>query len=154
MNLPSYKHERHLRTGRFSEGNRAYMVTTSTYRRQPVFADFHCGRLIVQTLQQLSPSATTFCFVIMPDHIHWLFQLTDGAELSRVMKCAKSVSARRVKQHTRLAGPLWQKGFYDRTVRAEDDLKEMARYIVANPVRAGLVRSVREYPLWDAIWLE
>jgi len=29
----------------------------------------------------------------------------------------------------------------------------VARYIVANPLRAGLVESVRDYPHWDAIWL-
>ncbi len=27
-----------------------------------------------------------------------------------------------------------------------------ARYIIANPVRAGLVYSVRDYPYWDAVW--
>jgi hypothetical protein len=28
-----------------------------------------------------------------------------------------------------------------------------ARYIVANPLRAGLTRRLGDYPLWDAIWL-
>jgi hypothetical protein len=29
----------------------------------------------------------------------------------------------------------------------------MARYVVANPLRAGLVKRLGDYPLWDAIWL-
>jgi hypothetical protein len=29
----------------------------------------------------------------------------------------------------------------------------LARYVVANPVRAGLVQRVGQYPHWDAIWL-
>jgi len=29
----------------------------------------------------------------------------------------------------------------------------MARYIVANPLRAGLVERIGDYPLWDATWL-
>jgi REP element-mobilizing transposase RayT len=48
---------------------------------------------------------------------------------------------------------IWQRGFYDRSIRKEDDLIDIARYIVANPVRAGLVTSIRDYPLWDSIWL-
>jgi len=39
------------------------------------------------------------------------------------------------------------------TLRTEDDLPAHARYIVANPVRARIVRHVSEYPFWDAIWL-
>jgi putative transposase len=53
----------------------------------------------------------------------------------------------------RVAGPLWQKGFHDHAVRGDEDMRALARYVVANPVRAGLVRSVREYPHWDARWL-
>ena len=32
-------------------------------------------------------------------------------------------------------------------------MKTMARYIIANPLRAGLVEHIGQYPLWDAIWL-
>jgi hypothetical protein len=39
-------------------------------------------------------------------------------------------------------------------VRAEEDLRDAARYIVANPVRAGLCTHVKDYPLWDAVWLK
>jgi REP element-mobilizing transposase RayT len=49
--------------------------------------------------------------------------------------------------------PRWQEGFHDHALRREEDLRDIARYIVLNPVRAGLVRNIREYPLWDAVWL-
>jgi putative transposase len=48
---------------------------------------------------------------------------------------------------------LWQKGYHDRAIRREEDLLAVARYIVANPLRAGLVKRVGDYPLWDAVWL-
>jgi hypothetical protein len=35
----------------------------------------------------------------------------------------------------------------------EEDLAQIARYVVLNPVRAGLVRRVGDYPHWDAAWL-
>ncbi|MNR61582.1 hypothetical protein D3C85_1833710 [compost metagenome] len=50
-------------------------------------------------------------------------------------------------------GPLWQHGFHDRAIRREEDLQAVARYIVANPLRAGLVERIGDYPLWDAVWL-
>lgn len=50
-------------------------------------------------------------------------------------------------------GQLWQKGFHDRAIRKEEDLQAIARYVVANPLRAGLVDKIGDYPLWDAIWL-
>ena len=37
--------------------------------------------------------------------------------------------------------------------RRDQDLAAIARYLVATPLRAGLVRNLRYYPLWDAIWL-
>jgi plasmid stabilization system protein ParE len=37
--------------------------------------------------------------------------------------------------------------------RAEEDLIKIARYIVANPLRARLVEHIGDYPLWDAAWL-
>ncbi|MEE4463301.1 IS200/IS605 family transposase, partial [Azotobacter chroococcum] len=43
--------------------------------------------------------------------------------------------------------------YHDRAARSVDDLRAMARYIVANPVRAGIVETVGDYPLWDAAWL-
>jgi putative transposase len=33
-------------------------------------------------------------------------------------------------------------------------LRNLARYVVANPLRAGLVDSIRDYPHWDAVWLD
>jgi len=51
------------------------------------------------------------------------------------------------------SGRLWQPGFHDRALRREQDLQPLARYIVANPLRAGLVKRLGDYPLWDAIWV-
>jgi hypothetical protein len=41
---------------------------------------------------------------------------------------------------------LWQPGYWDRVLRDEDDVLEAVRYIVANPLRAGLVTDLTKYP--------
>lgn len=48
----------------------------------------------------------------------------------------------------------WQKGFHDRAVRQDEDIRAIARYRVMNPVRAGIVERIWDYPLWDAVWVD
>jgi hypothetical protein len=52
-----------------------------------------------------------------------------------------------------LGQAVWQSGFHDRALRQEEELQTIARYIVANPLRAGLVKRVGDYAHWDAMWL-
>ena len=73
--------------------------------------------------------------------------LGEDAALSVVVRAVKAVTAKK------LGGALWQCGFHDHALRREEDLLGVARYVVANPVRAGLVARVGDYPHWDAIWL-
>ena len=89
----------------------------------------------------------------MPDHVHWLIQLTGLIRLSAVIQLVKSVSAHNLNKLSNRKGPVWQDGFHDHAVRRDEDVRGVARYVVANPVRAGLVESVGDYPHWDAIWL-
>ena len=74
-------------------------------------------------------------------------QLGDVDSLSQCVQRLKSLSSKA------LQSALWQKGFHDRAVRKEEDLAAIARYIVYNPVRAGLVHKVGAYPHWDAVWI-
>jgi REP element-mobilizing transposase RayT len=145
-----------LRKGRVSETGRAYVVTTVLARRdRRYFADFACARLVVAEMRRLHDSgdANSLAWVVMPDPVHWLFLLTESAGLSEVAKRLKARSARRINAHLSREGALWQKAFYDRAVREEEDLWDIARYIVANPIRAGLAERIGDYPLWDAAWL-
>jgi len=141
-----------LRRGRYSETGRIYLVTATTHRRQPIFRDVRAGRALVQALRD-EQRASTLCYVIMPDHMHWLMQLTWVEPLNSVVGRVKSRGARLINESLGRRGRLWQDGFQDRALRQEEDLVSVARYVVANPLRAGLVSSIREYPLWDAIWL-
>jgi REP element-mobilizing transposase RayT len=148
-------HSKDLRIGRWSAPGQVYLVTTQTRDRQPVFADLGHGRALVNTLRwnDEAERTRTWAFVVMPDHLHWLFELGGEVSLSRVVASAKSFSTRRINERRGRSGPVWQTGFHDHALRKEEDLRAVARYVVMNPVRGGLVRSVREYPLWDARWI-
>ena len=138
-----------LRRGRHSEPGRIYLVTTVTRNRQPIFRELGAARVLVRMLrrEQDKGHARTLAYVVMPDHLHWMLALGERRSLSMVVRAVKAVTAHE------LGGPTWQKGFHDHALRKEEDLAGVARYVVANPVRAGLVRRVGNYPHWDAVWL-
>ncbi|QEW06278.1 REP-associated tyrosine transposase [Nitrincola iocasae] len=146
-------HSHRLRHGRFSTSGQIYLITTVCCDRRAIFLDFKHARIAQQALRQTTVSIDTLSYVIMPDHVHWLLQLKEGADLSASVRFFKAQTSRDIHRYGSETGPVWQKGFHDRQLRKEEDLVAMARYVVANPIRAGLVRSVREYSFWDAVWL-
>lgn len=148
-------HSSTLRKGRFSGTGQIYLVTTRTDRRTPHFAAWQAGRIIVATMQKIEAldEAGTLAYVVMPDHLHWLVELNKGT-LSEVVKRVKGVNAKALNELYGTEGRrVWQSGFHDHAVREEEDLVPIARYLVANPLRAGLVERLGDYPLWDAVWL-
>ena len=142
-----------LLKGRYSEPGRIYLLTTVTDNRRPVFRDFHLGRLLVNQLKQAHDEdiVHSIAWVVMPDHCHWLVELRNKT-LCELMCRIKSRSSIAVNRATQSASRLWQKGYYDRALRQEDDLKAAARYIIKNPIRAQLTTRIGDYPLWDACW--
>ena len=144
-----------LRSGRHSNKNHIYHITTRTHAHEPLFNNFEAGRLVVKQInhEEKAGHIKTLAFVIMPDHLHWLMQLITDRPMSVAVNNVKSFSARRINQQQNRTGRVWQKGFYDRALRREEDVIVSARYIIANPLRAGLVQQIGDYPLWDAIWV-
>lgn len=139
-----------LRRGRASLIGQVYHVTMTTHHRAPHFANFWSARHVVNAIRQSDNDGITetLAYVVMPDHLHWLFTLRSGT-LSKAVARVKA-------QVTRTSGagtPLWQRGFFDHALRSEESLADVARYIVANPLRAGLVTRLADYPHWDAVWL-
>ena len=152
--MPDLPSSHRLRLGRYAEPNRIYLLTTNTLNRDPVFRDFALGRLVVHQFREAQNLGlvNSLAWVVMPDHFHWLVEL-ESCSLSNLMRRTKSLITREVNLSCDRNGPLWQQGYHDRALRREEDLVKMARYIVANPLRAGLVEKLGDYPLWDAVWL-
>lgn len=144
-----------LLKGRFSQAHQSYHVTLCTDNRLAWFSDIHCGRIVVRQMRRLHKERKldSIAWVVMPDHLHWLFQLGETKSLSNVIKDLKGRTAIELNAYLQRKDTIWQRGFYDHGLRKEEDIKKIARYIVANPLRAGLVEQIADYPLWDAIWL-
>jgi REP element-mobilizing transposase RayT len=154
-------HSHALRKGRHSQPGQIYLITTITHQRQPFFKEFELGRIVVNSIAYLHHNGyiEQMAYVIMPDHLHWLFALKERRDISAIVGMLKGYSSRQIKAiHTARSdpasgAPLWQKSFHDHALRQDEELLHVARYIVANPLRAGLVERLGDYPLWDAVWL-
>ena len=115
-------HACNLRKGRVSLEGQIYLITAVTRDRQPLFTHLSAARMVVRALREEHrlDRADTLAFVVMPDHLHWLMQLRPGATLSGVVRAVKSVSAHGLGQR------IWQRGFHDHALRAEEDIREVA----------------------------
>ncbi len=97
--------------------------------------------------------AQLLAWVLMPDHWHGLLELGEDP-LDRVVARFKAAVARELHASGLFEGKLWDRSFHDHALRREESLLGVARYIVGNPLRAGLVDSVLAYPYWNAAWLD
>lgn len=92
-------------------------------------------------------------WVLMPDHVHWLIDVGRKRDLSELVKRLKSASAFQVNRYRQKREPVWGRAFHDHALRKEDGMVEAARYVIANPLRAGLVETIGQYPFWNAVWI-
>ena len=146
---------RALRKGRISLPDHVYLVTTATAKRQRVFLDFKaaCSACRCFETNALLGDARMQAWVLMPDHVHWLIRLGAKDALGDVVARLKSASSRSVNRILNRKGPLWARAYHDHALRSDEGLNTTVKYIIANPVRAGLVERVGDYPFWDAVWI-
>ena len=144
-----------LRKGRASLPGQVYNITTVTAGRAAFFLDFAVGCAAARCFEnaRFLGDAQMLAWVLMPDHTHWLIQLGKRDHLATVVNRMKSASAREANRVLGQTGALWERAFHDHALRSEEDVVAVARYIVTNPIRAGLVVRAGDYPFWNAVWL-
>ncbi len=104
-------------------------------------------RELLRTARECGVEIVAYCF--MPDHVHFLAEgLTAASDTAR---CIRLFRQRTGLLYRRTRGDrLWQEGFFDRVLRSDDDTLGVVRYIVGNPVRAGLCDAVERFPFSGA----
>jgi putative transposase len=116
-------------------------------RRRRVFTD---AGLVSTSLELISHSADNWRFAVlaycfMPDHLHLLVEaVAHDADLLSLAHAIKQKTGHAFRRQS--ARLLWQKGYYERVLRDGDSTAGVARYILMNPVVAGLCQRPGEYP--------
>jgi len=81
---------------------------------------------------------------LMPDHLHILAEAeSESADARRFIKRAKQLSG--FYYSKQFGRQLWQRYSFERVLRSEDDTLGVAKYVLENPVRGGLVQSPQDY---------
>jgi putative transposase len=135
-------------------GNYRYSLTFCTEGRCPAFSRVE---VVEATLGQILRTALdqefhvlAYCF--MPDHLHLIVEgASDQADLRHFVRLAKQRSGYQAARL--LACTLWQASFYDRVLRDSEPSIDVIKYVLGNPVRAGLAKCIEEYPfLGSGVW--
>jgi len=143
-----------LRHGRRSLSGQTCLITTTTASRRPWFARWPIAATVARELgsDRLWRDNHVNAWVLMPDHMHILLTLGASESLPHLMRRIKSVTSRQARRAAPCSQPLWADAYHDRAIRRDEDIARAARYIIANPVRAGLVETPWAWPFWDSQW--
>ncbi|NOT27616.1 MAG: transposase [Acidobacteria bacterium] len=128
-------------------GLHRYVLTFCTHERRRLFVMADCVAVVyLQFLRAAAGSQMAilaYCF--MPDHVHLLIEgLSDDSDGRLFIARAKQLSGFHFQKQFGVS--LWQRYGFEHTLRDDEDALSVARYVLENPVRAGIVRQVQDYP--------
>ncbi|HTZ75589.1 MAG TPA: transposase [Candidatus Aquilonibacter sp.] len=153
-------------------GRSTHFITICCESRRPVFENPARATWLIDMLRSESDTHgfAVFAYCVMPDHLHALVSGSDeGSDLLTFVRSFKGRSEYQYRLRQKIRNPpmenrprnaratmaatnanstrpvLWQKKFYDRILRANDNFDAVAGYIWTNPVRAGLCVDPRDY---------
>lgn len=113
--------------------------------RREIFLDDGDREDLQERLAHLLPQTGTHCYAwaFMPNHAHFLFR-REATPMATLMRRLLTGYAVRFNRRHERSGRLFQNRYKSIVCQEDAYLKELVRYIHLNPVRAGLVSSVRE----------
>jgi putative transposase len=125
---------------------RYFFTLCTDNRRQHFVARDHVDLVFEQILRGATETdfaIVAYCF--MPDHLHLLVEAqSETSDCRQFIKRAKQFSGYHFKQ--KFNKRLWQRYGFEHVLRDDEGTLGVARYIMENPVRAGLVARVEDYP--------
>ena len=130
----------------YADGADAFAVTLCVKPRRPVFTMAERNQALVQQIECLHNDgiAGIYLYCIMPDHVHLV--VNPGPQgLSQAVRLLKGRFTAWWRTHGD-GQPLWQAGFFDHRIRHSEGFQDKCRYVLENPVRAGLVTKAEDYP--------
>jgi REP element-mobilizing transposase RayT len=126
--------------------NALYHVTARGDRREDIFEDDEDRLIFLANLELVITQFNWIChaWCLMDNHYHLLIQTPDG-NLSKGMRQLNGVYTQASNRRNRRVGHLFQGRFKAILVDSDAYLLELTRYVVLNPVRAGMVKNPADW---------
>ena len=130
-----------------------HFVTGSFLNRRRIFLENLCCATFLHVLQALNQTwpCKLITYVLMPDHFHLICNPLDGL-IREFCRDLKSISAKRIVRtsglefrHTSEGHQVWQQSFKAIPLWSDWMILQKINYVHANPVKAGLVKSAKDY---------
>ncbi len=136
-------------------GQHAYHVVLTVKERSSVFEDVGFGEWCIAQLRESAKKCQfdlqAYCF--MPDHVHLLVQgLSESSFLVRFVQNFKQRTGFHFRRKS--GDQLWQQSYFDRVLRNDEGVGDVASYIFQNPVAAGLSDDAASYPLSGGVYFD
>lgn len=96
--------------------------------------------------QNLARGIHTGRYVLMPDHVHLFASLPRHLRLEHYVRLLKQHLNEPLRLGSTTTDRLWQPGFFDHLIRANESYEQKWEYVLRNPVRAGLVERWQDWP--------
>ena len=127
-----------------------YHLTSRGDRREDIYLDDADRVMFLEVLAEVCDRFRWVChaYCLMSNHYHLLIETRD-ATLAKGMRQLNGVFTQRSNRRHHRVGHVFQGRYKAILVQKEAYLLELARYVVLNPVRAGMVRSARDWP-WSS----
>jgi len=139
--------------------NYSYVLTVVTYERKPILID-NIGLLrdsFKRSKQKYKYHIDAI--VILPDHFHMIITPKIAQEYSKIITYIKrsflygldeatknqSTFELSASKHKRHNSTIWQRRFYEHTIRDEKDFNKQLEYLKNNPVKHGLVKDTKDW---------
>jgi len=127
-----------------------YHVTSRGDRRESIFEDDKDRRMLLDVLAEVVQRFNWVChaYCLMTNHYHLVVETVEG-NLSKGMRQLNGVYTQASNRRHRRVGHLFQGRFKGILVDRDAYLQELSRYVVLNPVRAGMIESPEQWP-WSS----
>ncbi|HCC83670.1 TPA: addiction module toxin RelE [Candidatus Uhrbacteria bacterium] len=123
-----------------------YHITVRGNRRQDIYVDDVDREHFVSILSDVAYSRNVICYAycLMSNHYHLEIETPDG-NLSAFMRDLNGIVSQDYNKRHGKTGHLFQGRYHSYLIEKETYLMEVARYVVLNPVRAGLVKQPEQW---------
>ena len=145
---PPFRHPYRLSSDRYEQLLQPVFFTLATERRRPFLTRDGVPETVLHIFaeQAILHSCALIAWCVMPDHVHLLACVVEqGGSVKAYIDSAKALSGHAL-TGLGLSAPIWQRSYFDRHARAQDDVAEIVRYILQNPVEAGLCDDADDWP--------
>jgi len=134
--------------------NHPYFITMTTQNRRPILTDN------IKLLRQAFANSKQYfdysidSIVILPDHLHMIIYPSSATDYPKIIRSIKTYFSKHLPHHYKTTSSqnkkrelgIWQRRYYEHTVRDEKELERYRHYIHYNPVKHKLTTSAKK---WD-----